>query len=293
MNSEKVISYVPQIYEGCVETDELTRVEDEMLNMFENFSDSAGANQFILTSDIEGIEQREQTLGIVANPATEDIEFRRERLLNRYAMTPPFTLRFLEQKLNGIIGNGNWSASVDYANRVLYIEASALNQNWYEELEFTINYLKPCNLVFTNVPLISLGLSISEEVSYQTLMWNYRMSHWKLGEKSFADRDGGGIIKMADTASIKPQLLNDTAEFIETDVAAVLINDTIQITEFKLRQVTNNSVILEYEIHPAMTSLVTNIKLLKQDDSVLTESNVYVPVTQTVLNKHTLRVKEG
>ena len=98
---------------------------------------------------------------------------------------------------------------------------------------------------------------------------------------------------MPDTVSIKPQLLHDTAEFIETDVSAVLINNTTKITEFKLRQVTDNSVILEYEIHPAMTSLVTNIKLLKADDSVLSESNVYVPVTQTVLNKHTLRVKEG
>lgn len=293
MNSEKVISYVPRIYEGCVETDELTRVEDDMLNMFESFSDAAGNNQFILTSDLEGIEQREKTLGIVANPATENIEFRRERLLNRYAMTPPFTFRFFKQKLDGIIGPGNWKASVDYANRILYIEASALNQNWYEELEFTINYLKPCNLVFTNVPLISLGVSISEEVSYIELMWNYRMSHWRMGNKPFADRSGGGIIKMPDTASIKPQLLHDTAEFIETDVSAVLINNTTKITEFKLRQVTDNSVILEYEIHPAMTSLVTNIKLLKADDSVLSESNVYVPVTQTVLNKHTLRVKEG
>ena len=42
-----------------------------------------------------------------------------------------------------------------------------------------------------------------------------------------------------------------------------------------------------------MTSLITNIKLLRADNEILTESDVYVPVSETVLSKHIIRVKEG
>ncbi|EJW14710.1 hypothetical protein PAV_11c00510 [Paenibacillus alvei DSM 29] len=47
-------------------------------------------DQFVMTSSAEGIKRRESMLGIQADPATEPIEFRRQRILNRYQMKPPF-----------------------------------------------------------------------------------------------------------------------------------------------------------------------------------------------------------
>jgi len=309
MNSEKIKSHVPRVYQGCVEIDEISRVEDELLDMFEEFSVLASVNQFILTSTSECIEQREKSLNIVTNPITvrqgwvapgqyqeteePDIEFRRQRLLSRYAMTPPFTLRLLKQKLDEIIGPGQWLTLVDYNRNILYIETAAFNQNWYEELEFTINYMKPCNLVFTSKPLISLSLAMSESISYQVVAWNYRMSRWRLREKPFSSRGDEVIIKMVGTPSITAQLLHDIAQSVNTNVASVLINNTIPLTTFSLRQVTESSLILEYAINPGMTNLITNIKLLKHNAAILTESSVYVPVTQMVLAKHTLTIREG
>lgn len=311
-------SFVPHIYKDVVEMDAIIDTEQEQLSYAQYEASQAFANTFVRTANYEGIEMFELMLDIVANPQTETLDFRRQRILNRLTMSPPFTFRFLKKKLDEIIGKDAWNASVDFGNYTLYVESSAINQNWYQELEFTINQIKPCNMIFTNVPLTALLIAIGEEISYRTVQWNYLLSQWRLGgmpfatisgstvlewyyklgswalgEKPFALTEGGAIIKMADKASITDRLLHDTAEFVLSDIAAVLINDEVKITNFKVSTAIGSLVTLEYEVTPSQVEEVTNIKLLDEDDGVLSSSNVWVPVTQTILGKHTIRIKEG
>lgn len=318
MYNRDLKSFVPRVYNDVVEMDAIIDTEQERMTESQSEMNQAFANTFVLTANYEGIEMFEFMLGIVANPSTESLQFRRERILNRITLAPPFTFRFLKKRLDDIIGKDAWKASVDFNNFVLYVESSAMNQNWYQELEFTINQIKPCNIIFTNVPLTALLIAINEEISYRTVTWNYRlgswnlgkykfatisgskvlewyykMGQWALGEKPFALTEGGVIIKMADKASITDKLLHDTASFVLSDVAAVLINDEVKITNFKVQTAIGSLVTLEYEVTPAQVSEVTNIKLLDDDDNVLSESNVWVPVPQTILGKHTIKVKEG
>ena len=98
---------------------------------------------------------------------------------------------------------------------------------------------------------------------------------------------------MDKTRSVSNSLLNDTASFVASDISAVLINDSIKISEFKTKQASDNVVCVEYMVHPDMINLVTDIKLLNADDTVLTHIPVYVPVTQTVVGKHLITVKES
>lgn len=318
MFDRQLNSYVPSYYRKVDEMDALMEVEQSIVDEYQVNMLTAFQNTFILTADISGIELFETMFSIVANPSTEDLEFRRQRVLNRMTTSPPFTIRFLKQKLDAIIGEGKWKVTMDYANYTLYVEASAVNQNWYTELEFTINQIKPCNIVFVNRPRTDLSLSMTEEISYKTMKWNYilgswllgrlpfatiegaeviewyyKLGQWPLGKNPFALTEGGNIIKMATTPSIQDALLQDTAGFVVTDIAAVLINDETKITNFTIKSASGRFVTLEYQVTSAMTSVVTNIKLLKSDDTVLTDSNVYVPVTDTILSRHSIEVKEG
>lgn len=311
-------SFVPHIYKDVTEMDAIIDTEQEHLSVAQMEASQAFANTFVLTANHEGIEMFELMLGIIANPDTETLEFRRQRILNRITLAPPFTFRFLKKRLDDIIGKDAWNAHVDFNNYTLYIESSAINQNWYQELEFTINQIKPCNLIFTNVPLTALLIAISEEISCRTIQWNYRLGFWRigadkfatisgsqvlewyyklgswaLGEKPFALTEGGAIIKMADKASITEKLLHDTAGFVLSDIKSVLINDSVKITNFRVQSAIGPLVTLEYEVTPAQVEEVTNIKLLDEDDNVLSNSSVWVPVTQTILGKHTIRIKEG
>jgi hypothetical protein len=295
MNDKSIKNYFPDLYAGCVETDTLCQVEDELISLFEDDLEVAMNNQFIETSNEDGIRYRELRLGISANTQTEDVQFRRDRLMGRYTTSPPFTLIFFKQRLNDIVGKNNWELNIDYNERTLYVETSATNQNWYQELEFTINYLKPVNMVFVNVPRISNELALSEQISYtdSAPIWNYRMRAWRLGLLPFASRTGGGILKLPTAPSIKSKLLENTAGLIITDIHSAKINNSIVITDFEMKSSLGDQAIVEYEVTPAMTGLVTNVKLLDSSNNVLTESQVYVPVTQTIRNKHIIKVKEG
>ena len=286
-------SFVPHIYKDVTEMDAIIDAEQIQLSSAQTKASQAFANTFVLTANYEGIEMFEMMLGIIADPTTESTEFRRQRVLNRITLEPPFTFRFLKKRLDDIIGKGAWNAHVDFNNYTLYVESSASNQNWYQELEFTINQIKPCNIIFTNVPLTALLIAINEEISYRTIQWNYKLGSWALGEKPFSLTEEGAIIKMADKTSITDKLLHDTAGFVLSDIKAVLINDSVKITSFKVSQVVDAVITIEYEVTRAQVEEVTNIKLLDGDDNVLSNSNVWVPVNQTILGKHTITIKEG
>lgn len=286
-------SFVPSIYKDVVEMDDIMTSEESIMAIARNEMAAAFANTFVLTSDESGVIMFEKMLNITANSQTEDLEFRRQRVLNRMSMSPPFTFNFLKQKLDEIIGAGAWTAYIDYNTYTLYVESSATDQNWYSEVEFTINRIKPCNLVFVNVPYTAEYIQLNETISYDTLNWRYRLGSWRLGQNPFATLDGGGTIKMPEIRSIQNELLNSVAGAVVNTVTAVLINDSIKITDFKVKSATDNVVSLEYSVTPQMTSVMTNIKLLGPGDSVLTQVAVYVPITQTIVSKHLITVKEG
>lgn len=98
---------------------------------------------------------------------------------------------------------------------------------------------------------------------------------------------------MAEMTSVQPALLNDIANFVSGDISYVLLNDKIKLTEFKQKQVSDNVISIEYTVTPEMTGLITNIKLMRSDNTVLTQSIVYVPVSQPVISKHIIPIKEG
>ena len=293
MFNRRLDSFLPSVYKGIVEMEDIMSSEESLMNLARTEMAAAFANTFVLTSDESGVIMFERMLEITANIQTEDLEFRRQRVLNRLAMSPPFTFTFLKQKLDEIIGKDRWTSYVDFENHTLYVESSAVDQNWYSEVEFTIDRIKPCNMVFVNVPRTANAVALSEQISYVEYVWKYRLGSWRLGQSPFSEANGGGIIKMDQVRSVQNALLTDTANYVAGDIASVLINDSIKITEFRVKQASENVVSVEYSVTPEMTSIVTNIKLLKADNSVLTQSSVYVPVTQPIVSKHIITVKEG
>lgn len=293
MLNRRLRSFLPNVYNGIVEMDSIVDSEEQIMDVARTEMSTAFYNTFVLTADEDGIYMFEKMLSIVADPDKEDLEFRRQRLLNRLSISPPFTFRFLKQRLDETIGKDKWSAYIDFDNYSIYIESSANNQNWYSEIEFTLNRIKPCNMIFVNVPRTTDKVRMNEVISYDTLFWKYRLGSWKLGEYPFAIRDTGGVLKMATTKSIKPALIEETATFVNSKISYVLVNNSLRVQEFITKQVSSNVVSIEYTITPDMVDIITNIKLMSANDEVLTESDVYVPVPQTVVSKHIITVEEG
>jgi hypothetical protein len=287
--------YLPNIYDAILEFEELIASENTLFDNLDTKTEKVRDNQYVLTAGIDGITAYEKMLDITPKPATETIEFRRQRIINRLSMVPPFTFRFLKQRLDEIIGIDRYTASIDYPNYTLYIESSAENQEWFHEILVTITKLKPANIVFINRPLVYEEIRAGESINLAQVNFNYRLgSTWVLGLKPFASLEDMGVIKMATTPSIKQDLLNHMATFAASDIAAARINGTFMVPVLITKTVVNNLVTVEYEVSETDgISEITQTELLDADGAVLTDSAVYVPVLERVLLKHNILIKGG
>lgn len=266
------------------ETAQFEALAQEITGVAENF--------FFQTMGLSGVEMWEQIFHIVPNPQTEDLEFRRYRVLNRITTKPPYTLGFLYQKLDELIGPRLWEVTVDYPNYTLYIESSAQNQNYATEVAFTINRIKPAHIVYVNTPFIQTGILLSEQIERLNRVYNYKLGLWALGQLPFATDQDSEVVKLPETPSIQESLLTGVANFVSGDVASARINGTISITSLS-KSVENNILTITYTVANSQTSEITSAELLDAEGNVLTSSTVYVPVGDTIVMKHTIPVSEG
>ena len=287
-----LLALLPPWYREVLDYQELCRTEtaqfealaDEIIGVADNF--------FFQTMDEGAVSMWEQVFQIVPNPSTESLDFRRARVLNRITTRPPYTLGFLYQKLDELIGPGEWTVTVDYPNYTLYIESAAQNQNYATELAFTINRIKPAHIVWINSPFVRTGLLLSETISSAQRTYNYKLGSWELGLLPFATDGPEGVIKMPETPSIQQALLTGVANFVSGDVASARVNGTISIADLT-KSVEGAELTVTYTVLPSQTTEITALELLDGEGNVLTSSTVYIPVTTNVVMKHIIPVAEG
>lgn len=266
------------------ETAQFESLADEVVGVADNF--------YFQTMDEAAVSQWEQILKIVPNPTTETLDFRRVRVLNRISTRPPYTLGFLYQKLDELIGPGLWTVTVDYANYTLYIESSAENQNYATEVAFTVNRIKPAHIVYVNTPLIVSSLLLSEEITASELAFNYRLGSWALGALPFGSIGPEEVLKLPEVPSIQDTLLTGVANFVSGDVASARINGTVEIDNLT-KSVEGNVLTVTFTVSATQATEINQVELLDADGNTLTSFSGYSPVDVSTLVKQKFTVKEG
>lgn len=295
----ELLKLLPPWYREVAEYQQICNAEAQQLQTAALATQSIADNFYFQTMNLAGVQMWEQIFNITPNPATETLAFRRARVLNRISMRPPYTLGFLYQKLDELVGPGLWSVEVDYANYALTIEAGAEDQSYWQELAYTVNHIKPAHITYISRPLIRTGILMSEEVRSAHFEWNYYLGSWALGAEPFADETDVEVVKTANINSIQPAMLNGVANFASGDVAYVQINGGIDIGTIN-KAVTPAQYVggaatltVSYNVTTTMTDAVTSVALMDADGNALTSMNVYVPVTETVNLQHTILIQEG
>lgn len=291
----KMKRYFPRFYDGYVEIDAIIDTEDKAFEEIGVNFRRAINNQFIKLADETGISAYEVLFDVIADPSTETLEERRDRLLNRVSVIPYYTTIFLRNRLDSLIGAGLYNLIIDYDNYTLYLESAAKNQLYYNEIAVLMSNIKPCNIVFINMPLVSQQIFVSEQVNVSKLTYNYVLGgQWKLGEKPFISYEDKGIIKRRSTNSMSSLMEAKYRQFTLSEITSVLINNTIRITTFLTKEEVNGEAIIEYIVPQQEQNIeVTNIKLLDKDGLICFESPVYVPVYEDTIMKHNIIIKEG
>lgn len=285
-----LLELLPEFYREVKDYQQIMGTEEDELEQLAEFVNEVHDNFFLQTIDESMAADWEALLGI-ANSGDATIEFRRARILNRISMKPPFTLPFLYQKLDELIGPGKWTVAVDYAEYELRVETAAESQDFATEVAYTINHIKPAHIVYISVPLLTGDLFLNETISAAGIRYNYKLGTWKLGTSTFLTGGEESVYKVATTRSITDDLLGAVATFVSSDVSKARLNET-EVVSTITKTVTDNVLVITYVV-PAELSAITKIELLDSSNNVLTSANVYIPAASEIEIKHRLLTQEG
>lgn len=284
-----LLRYLPPWFRRILDFQEICKTESAQMEALAAAINAVADNFFFQTMDEGAVSTWEKIFGIVPNPQTETLDFRRQRVLNRVSMQPPFTLGFLYQKLDQIIGKGKYEVHVDYPNYTLYILSSAENQSYATEVSYTVGRIKPAHIVFINQPFVANKLTLGETVALSALVWQYRLGSWGLGLTPFVLTEDKEVVVVPSNYSVQQELLEDTAKAIPPNVTSARINGSIVISSLD-RTTVGNVAQVQYTVTAEQTNLVTQLELLDSDGNVLTSSPVYVPVTESSIFTHKIQV---
>lgn len=284
--------YLPDWYKEIADYQTILAAEEQEFETLKAQVLAVYGNLFASTMDASALSQWESLFGIV--PAqTETLDFRRSRIINRISMKPPFTVRFLEQKLDELIGPGKYTLTVDSQNFLLTVETSASDQSYAIEVAYTINHTIPAHILYINKPVdYSPPVLVSETISKTVQDWQYVLGSWVLGFAPFSTGSNEEVIKVAATPSIQQNVLNSLATDFKEQVSKVRINGTLIISPVTTAQ-TASTFTVEYTLSDSQVTEVDQIELLDASNTVLTSTELYVPITQATTIKHVFPVKEG
>lgn len=179
-------SYWPAFYLNIADFVGIADIEDSELEQLRQALSQLFDDQFVISAGQHAIRRREQMLGIQAS-SSESLDFRRRRILNRYQTKPPFTVRFLQQQLDLIVGAGMTLVAVDPQSFLLTVTTNIDNASVFNEVLHTINTVKPVNLIYQQNTALEGSIELDERISTRLIEWNYNLGgSWKVGAKPFA-----------------------------------------------------------------------------------------------------------
>lgn len=291
-----LLPLLPPWYREVLDYQAICMAEQPTFEEYQTAMQQVLDNFFPLTMDISAVEQWESALRILADPTVESLEFRRQRIINRISTKPPFTLPFLYNKLDELVGKGMWSVSIDYPGYTIYIERTAQSMNYTLELEWTINHIKPAHMAYVSRPYIDAVVAVAERVSYipndHSTQYNYKLGTWVLGDQPFVSPEGEVVAKPESTPSVKPPMLADAAEAIMQNVFAVRVNGSSVITDLQ-KSVAGSQVQIIAAASQSIADVITKEELLDGLGNVLSSADVYIPVTSAVQLIYRITVREG
>lgn len=91
---------------------------------------------------------------------------------------------------------------------------------------------------------------------------------------------------------ITDRFLGSVADFVNTNVAKVVLNQTYEITTFSIKSVQDNVLTIEYMVPAASVSVINLIQLKDASDALISENSVYVPVPSDTIIRQTVTVRE-
>ncbi|WP_404407750.1 putative phage tail protein [Jeotgalibacillus malaysiensis] len=187
--------YLPTVINNIYEFRELNHSRSNEFERLQAALDLLLDRQFIMTADSHAIKRNEKIFKINANEQLETLDFRKVRLINRKSTKPPFTKRYLQQRMDFLLGKSRATVEIDHGNFILRVVTTIENAPIFTEVERTIRVTKPANMIYQQQTSIENNIQITESISKQSLTRNLRLgTTFRVGVNPFTESEGEEIV---------------------------------------------------------------------------------------------------
>lgn len=149
----KLNDYVPKLYKNNLEMNNIINSEEEEFeNLLKPYINETFYNTFVKTADENGIRVFEEILEIPLDENKNNLEYRRARILSKFATTGALTYKWLENNLTNLVGDNNYQIILDTNNYELTINISDIYLETAEKIFDVYRPLIPANMkLFVNL----------------------------------------------------------------------------------------------------------------------------------------------
>lgn len=91
---------------------------------------------------------------------------------------------------------------------------------------------------------------------------------------------------------IKQAFLDDVANYINTRIIKIRLNDSYLIDQFVVKQIQQSTVTMEFLVPFGSVEVIDKIDLIDQENQVISTNSVTVPITSDTVILQSFEVKE-
>lgn len=182
MNSVDLSKYYTDYYTNFVDIKELVSTENALFDELVRAVDEVVIDQYILTAEDRGLKYYEEMFNIIVNPDEDSIEFRRQRVLNRFYNHVPFTEKLLRLKLDSLLSKEGYELNIDADEYTLTVTLKLGLKNLWSEVEKTLISILPSNILL----IIALKYNTYEILNNKTHAQLSAYTHFGLREDELA-----------------------------------------------------------------------------------------------------------
>lgn len=141
----KLIEYLPEFLQEIREFKELFNAADVELEKLLEAVNSIEKEAIVDTAESYGLDRYEKIYNI--KKTSDDVDVRRFNILSKINNRVPFTLKWLDNKLKQLAGEGNYVINVDYNNYKVMISIVYLFGDIADTLKKELRSLLPANMI--------------------------------------------------------------------------------------------------------------------------------------------------
>lgn len=143
----KLIEYLPPFLQEVREFKEIFNSEDIELERINKAIDEIKREVIVKTAESYGLDRYEKIYNIV--PDTNNIEQRRFNILSKINNKIPFTINWLKNKLETLVGKDNYRIDVKHNEYSITIEVIMLFEDIANSLNINLREQLPANMLIT------------------------------------------------------------------------------------------------------------------------------------------------